>query len=154
LRGQAPAYLSQELAEEQRQFWQDLADKKLWARLPTEAEWERLARHTDGREYPWGKKWQAGLANTAESGINSTCAVGLFPGGKNQETEVYDCAGNSWEWCVDSYSQGTKVVRGGSWLFSQVSARCAARSRFDPLSWVYEYGFRIVVSPISPTSAL
>jgi formylglycine-generating enzyme required for sulfatase activity len=154
LRGQAPAYLSQELAEEQRQFWQDLADEKLWARLPTEAEWERLARHTDGREYPWGNEWQAGLANTAESGINSTCAVGLFPGGKNQETEVYDCAGNIWEWCVHSYSQKTSVVRGGSWLISQEIARCAFRDRSNPNNRDNNNGFRIVVSPISPTSAL
>jgi formylglycine-generating enzyme required for sulfatase activity len=122
-------------------------------RLPSEEEWERLARHTDGRKYPWGNQWQEGLANTAESGINSPCAVGLFPGGKNRETGVYDCAGNVWEWCFDvSYSD--IVVRGGSWNHDREYARCAYRHRDYPDNRDFDYGFRIVVSPISPTSAL
>jgi hypothetical protein len=116
-------------------------------RLPTEEEWERLARGQHGREYPWGNEWEAGLANTSESGIGRSGAVGLFPGGVSP-TGAFDCAGNVWEWCASWYDkdEDTRVLRGGSWGSGQDYARCAARY-YPPDYGDYYVGFRLV-SPI------
>ena len=50
-------------------------------RLPTEAEWERAARHTDGRQFPWGDEWDANRANSKETNWGRPAVVGCFPGG-------------------------------------------------------------------------
>ncbi len=118
-------------------------------RLPTEEEWERLARGQHGREYPWGNKWEEGLSNTKESGLGQTSAVGIFPGGVSP-TGAYDCAGNVWEWGLDWFDkkeQMFRVLRGGAWISLQDLARCAARDQAFPSISDSDFGFR-VVSPI------
>ncbi len=117
-------------------------------RLPTELEWERLARGQHGRVYPWGNTWEEGLANTDESKIGRPSAVGLFPEGVSP-TGAYDCAGNVREWCVpeEGIEQTFRVVRGGSWVNNQDDARCVSRRRSLANDSNDDLGFR-VVSPI------
>ena len=127
--------------------------------LPSEAQWERAARHTDGRVYPWGDEFSPERCNMAETGIRATSAVGIFPTG-NAECGAADMDGNVWEWCrtvwLDDYKNyeqrasnnltegGSRVLRGGSFSDNRFSARCAFRDWLSPGYWLRRYGFRLL----------
>ncbi|MBE2268640.1 MAG: SUMF1/EgtB/PvdO family nonheme iron enzyme, partial [Anaerolinea sp.] len=68
-------------------------------RLPTEQQYERSARWTDARMYPYAGKYDPAKANTDSTGIKQTSAVGIFPNGASVEG-IHDLSGNVWEWCL------------------------------------------------------
>jgi hypothetical protein len=120
-------------------------------RLPTEQEWQAAAAGKEGREHPWGP-WQKNRCNTDESGIGRTSAVGIFAKGKTPDG-VADLAGNIWECTCSDYESRKQsadftpeklgpVLRGGSWSFTRVFARCSYRYGYFPLNRFLTLGFR------------
>jgi formylglycine-generating enzyme required for sulfatase activity len=133
-------------------------------RLPSEAEWERAARHTDGRIYPWGDDFETQRCNLNDAGIGGTSAVGIFPAG-NAVCGAADMAGNVWEWCstrwqanYEEYAASVnddlagserRVLRGGAFYNSSNLLRCASRNFYaSPTNRYSSIGFRVVTAAL------
>ena len=113
------------------------------------------------RRYPWNGEFDLGKANTGETGIGVTSAVGCFPAGASPYG-VQDLSGNVWEWTRSLFKKypydagdgreklddpGARVLRGGAFYDNHGWVRCAFRFWYFPYFRYYSIGFRVVVSP-------
>ncbi len=131
--------------------------------LPTEAQWEKAARGTQGSLYPWGYTAPTASLLNYDNHVGDATIVCSYPDG-NSPYGLCDMAGNVWEWVNDWYDNGyyassplsnpfgpadgeNRVLRGGSWVSQSQDVRTCFRLGSNPSGWDCGFGFRCVHQP-------
>lgn len=148
--------------------WRDAMAFCDWAglALPTEMQWEKAARGTDGRTWPWGDEPPTAEHGNINGNVGTTTPVGEYSPRGDSPYGCVDMAGNVWEWTSSEYraypydptdgreetgdTEARRVVRGGSWLNSQGVARAAYCFNSRPYSRHADVGCRLARRPPSP----